>query len=345
MENDQEKDANKDKFITIEAGKIYETWEGSNNFAFNGKYMRGPKKDLIFQIIILAIIMAVGLVYGIIMAPKMVREYSVLVPMVWYLLYVVQILSYVILMFTDPGVIPRRKYWIVTPNAINRNDLADLYLNENIGDIQDSSKVNDCKTERVWCKTCQIYRPPRASHCSTCDNCVEVMDHHCPFVGNCVAKRNYKYFITFVCLCFIEISLLMVQTAQFFMFESKSLADKPSESSLLTVEIICGIILTPVGGFQVFVFFLGLIHLGLRCSGKTTRECLKKKPSEVNKNTVVGNKIGFDWCKASPVLMDYSYEITAEEKSKLKKWVLPSKDESTTNLVELKNNTEKVISE
>ena len=89
MENDQEKDANKDKFITIEAGKIYETWEGSNNFAFNGKYMRGPKKDLIFQIIILAIIMAVGLVYGIIMAPKMVREYSVLVPMVWYLLYLV----------------------------------------------------------------------------------------------------------------------------------------------------------------------------------------------------------------------------------------------------------------
>lgn len=49
--------------------------------------------------------------------------------------------------------------------------------------------------EARYCVTCKIMRPPLASHCSECDNCVVHFDHHCGWVGNCIGGGTHRQFI------------------------------------------------------------------------------------------------------------------------------------------------------
>ena len=40
------------------------------------------------------------------------------------------------------------------------------------------------------CENCDSMKPPRAHHCRTCGRCVMRMDHHCPWINNCVGANN-----------------------------------------------------------------------------------------------------------------------------------------------------------
>ena len=44
------------------------------------------------------------------------------------------------------------------------------------------------------CQRCLRTKPDRCHHCSQCNRCVLKMDHHCPWVANCVGFQNQKYF-------------------------------------------------------------------------------------------------------------------------------------------------------
>ena len=69
-----------------------------------------------------------------------------------------------------------------------------------------------------WCKY-RAYQPPDGAHCPDCDVCIEGYDHHCPWMGTCIGKKNKKPFIIFnatwllyLCYTFIWVIAIGPQT-------------------------------------------------------------------------------------------------------------------------------------
>ena len=57
--------------------------------------------------------------------------------------------------------------------------------------------------QNIACGQCTIDRPRTAHHCYECGLCVEDLDHHCPWTGKCIAKKNLEKFHYFLySLCF-----------------------------------------------------------------------------------------------------------------------------------------------
>jgi palmitoyltransferase ZDHHC9/14/18 len=123
-----------------------------------------------------------------------------------------------------------------------------------------------------YCKTCNLWRPPRAHHCRLCDNCVETQDHHCVWLNNCVGRRNYRYFFTFITsTSLLALYLLGASLAQILVYSSQqdvSFGDSIDKNRVPFAMVIYGLL-----GFLYPASLMGY-HVFLIARGETTREYL-----------------------------------------------------------------------
>uniref|UniRef100_A0A4W2GG88 Palmitoyltransferase n=1 Tax=Bos indicus x Bos taurus TaxID=30522 RepID=A0A4W2GG88_BOBOX len=174
--------------------------------------------------------------------------------------------------FSDPGVIPR-----ALPDEAAFIEMEIEATNGAVPQGQrpppriKNFQINNQIVKLKYCYTCKIFRPPRASHCSICDNCVERFDHHCPWVGNCVGKRNYRYFYLFI----LSLSLLTIYV---FAFNIVYVALKSLKIGFLeTLKETPGTVLEVLICFFTLWSVVGLtgFHTFLVALNQTTNEDIK----------------------------------------------------------------------
>ena len=82
------------------------------------------------------------------------------------------------------------KYFVDQTFSLSTSELSGK--DTSIISVTNSKKDNE---KAVLCPSCVRWKPERCHHCKQCNKCVIKMDHHCPWLANCVGYFNYKYFI------------------------------------------------------------------------------------------------------------------------------------------------------
>lgn len=249
----------------------WELFPGRNRFCCDGRIMMAPQTG-VFYVTLCLIVGTSGLFFAY-DCPYLAKQLTPAIPVVGGLLFLFVMCSLLRTSFSDPGVIPRAtsdeaaytEKQIEVPNSTNSPTYRPPPRTKEI-------LVRGQPVKLKYCFTCKIFRPPRASHCSLCDNCVERFDHHCPWVGNCVGKRNYRYFYMFiVSLAFLCVFIFACAVTHLI------LLTKNEETFLDAVKKSPGSVIVGVVCFFSVWSVLGLagFHTYLTTSNQTTNEDIK----------------------------------------------------------------------
>ncbi|KAG8553835.1 hypothetical protein GDO81_003569 [Engystomops pustulosus] len=131
-----------------------------------------------------------------------------------------------------------------------------------------------------FCDRCQVVKPDRCHHCSVCGMCVLKMDHHCPWVNNCIGFSNYKFFLLFLAYAMLYCAYIAATVFQYFLLYWT--AELPNNRAKFHVLFLLFVSLM----FFISLMFLFGYHCWLVGLNRTTLEAFSAPvfPSGPDKN-------------------------------------------------------------
>uniref|UniRef100_A0A8C9MRF2 Palmitoyltransferase n=1 Tax=Serinus canaria TaxID=9135 RepID=A0A8C9MRF2_SERCA len=120
-----------------------------------------------------------------------------------------------------------------------------------------------------YCDRCQLIKPDRCHHCSACDVCVLKMDHHCPWVNNCVGFSNYKFFLLFLMYSLLYCLFVAATVLQYFIkFWTNELPDTHAKFHVLFLFFVAAM-------FFISILSLFSYHCWLVGKNRSTIETFR----------------------------------------------------------------------
>lgn len=273
--------------------RLYQVWKGSNRFLCGGRLVFGPDAASLFLSAFLIVGPALAFLIKMYLKikdknTKRVEEgYPIII--VGLMLTVVDLLFLLLTSSRDPGMLPRNSVPPESEEAFDGATPSIEWVNGRTPNLKlprtKDMVVNGHSVKVKYCDTCLLYRPPRASHCSICNNCVQKFDHHCPWVGQCIGIRNYRFFYMFIltstilCGYVLVVSCINIYERK---FDSRVNVWRAISRDALSAFLVvyCFIAVWFVGGLTVF-------HSYLICTNQTTYENFRyhyaKKDNPYNK--------------------------------------------------------------
>lgn len=249
--------------------KVY----GENRFFCKGKLITGPDGRSAIASFIMVLVPAI--IWAVKVGDYFSSTQSVVFLVVGNLMAVLSLASLVGTAFSDPGIIPRLVYY-----EEHFDHLSCQYRTKQ-PPKQFETSLYGFPFKLKYCTTCNIYRPPRCVHCSVCDNCVERFDHHCPWIGNCIGKRNYWLFYSFVTVTgsltlytWVTSVLHLVLKAHEFATEDEKGSGDAFLAAMMAEPLSVALVLYTLC-IVWFTVGLCLYHSYLICTNQTTYEQIK----------------------------------------------------------------------
>lgn len=207
---------------------------------------------------------------------------------------------------TDPGIVPGRIWTIKNGRLPSKYE--EVSREKRVFFLQVHNAHSPMVYKQKFCETCFIFRPPRASHCNICNNCTLKFDHHCVWLGTCVASRNYNLFYWFIAhltlliivatvICIANLVIHFHEIEAQLLLAGEEVAISPILNQVLKHFPMSLIIALFTIVFSLFVLALFVFHSYLLCVNLTTQEKLKKTYSKFPRSPFSYGSCWADWKK------------------------------------------------